>query len=61
MLLILHSDLHLYLYKITVAHNFITHDKQERLQFAAWAEHDNVWLTDEAHFHLAGTMNKKNV
>jgi hypothetical protein len=60
---LLHSDL--YLYKVRVVHEFITHDKQQRLEFALWVEHKetklhNVWFADEAHFHLYGVVNKQN-
>jgi hypothetical protein len=51
---------------MTVVHELTARDKQQRLEFAAWAEHKevtmhNVWFSDEAHFHLDSVVNKKNV
>jgi hypothetical protein len=59
------NELHLYLYKIKVVHEPTARDKQ-RLEFAVWAEHEEVtmhsiWFSDEAHFNLDGVVNKKNV
>jgi len=63
---ILHSDLHLFPYKITVIHKLTAIDKEWRLQFAFWAMEEeavlhNSWFTDEAYFHLNGVVNKQNV
>jgi hypothetical protein len=51
---IIHSDLHLYLYKITVMHKLTAIDKELRLQFALWAMEEeavlhNTWFTDESY------------
>jgi hypothetical protein len=37
---ILHSDLHIFPYKITVMHKLTAIDKERRLQFALWAMED---------------------
>jgi hypothetical protein len=63
---ILHSDLKLFPYKISVLHKLSEHDKERRLQFAAWAEEENATFhntlfSDEAYFHLDGTFNEQNV
>lgn len=63
---ILKSDLHMYPYKMTVVHRLTNDQMQERLVFAYWAEDkqqtfNNVWFSDEAHFHLDGVVNKQNV
>jgi hypothetical protein len=63
---ILHSDLKLFLYKISVLHRLSEHDKERRLQFAAWAKEKNAtfhntWFSDEVCFHLDGNVNKQNV
>ena len=63
---ILHSDLHLFPYKMTVLHKLTVIDKERRLQFALWAMEEeavlhNTWFTDEAYFHLSGVVNKQNV
>jgi len=41
---ILHSDLHLFPYKMTVLHKLTTIDKERRLQFALWAMEEEVVL-----------------
>jgi len=63
---ILHSDLHLFPYKMTVLHKLTATDKERRLQFALWAIEEeavlhNTWFTDEAYFHVNGVVNKQNV
>jgi hypothetical protein len=40
--------------------------KHQRLEFADWAQNNevsfnSVWFSDEAHFHLDGMVNKQNV
>jgi hypothetical protein len=57
---ILESDLNLYPYKLTVQ------NKHQRMTFSEWAQNaeisfNNVWFSDEAHFHLDGVVNKQNV
>jgi len=52
---ILHSDLHLFPYKMTVSHKLMAIDKERRLQFALWAMEEeavihNTWFTHEATF-----------
>ena len=63
---ILHSDLHLFPYKITVMHKLTAVDKEQRLQFALWAMEEeavlhNTWFTDEVCFYLNGVVSKQNV
>ena len=62
---ILHSDLHLFPYKVTVLHKLTAIDKERRLQCALWAMEEeavlhNTWFTDEAYIHVNG-VNKQNV
>ncbi|KAJ4449343.1 hypothetical protein ANN_00741 [Periplaneta americana] len=52
---IFHSDLHLFLYKITVMRKFTTRDKKHKLQFVSWliAEEvmfHNTLFSDKAYF-----------
>jgi len=54
---ILHSDLHLFPYKI---------DKERRLQFALWTMEENAVFhntrfIDEAYIHVNSVVNKQNV
>ena len=63
---ILHSDLHLFPYKMTVLHKLTAIDKERRLQFALWAMEEeavlhNTLFTDEAYFHVNGVVNKQNI
>jgi hypothetical protein len=42
------------------------HNKHQRMAFAEWAHNNevsfnNIWFSDEAHFHLDGVVNKQNV
>jgi hypothetical protein len=53
-------------YKMYILHKFSHHEKGRRLQFAAWAQEENVtllnkWFSDEVHFYLDLTVNKQNV
>lgn len=64
---ILHADLKLFPYKITVVHKLMENDKVRRLQFATSeiANDDavihNTWFSDEVYVHLNGSVNKQNV
>lgn len=69
LLRILHSDLHFYPYKIQVVHKLKEADKLVRVafcrQFLQILENDDnqlnfLLMTDEAHFHLSGFVNKQN-
>ena len=60
------TDLKLYPYKITVHQQLEECDENARKRFSAWflrkcettaAFVDNVWFSDEAHFHLDGRVN----
>jgi hypothetical protein len=57
---ILKSDLNLYPYKMTVLPKLTVRNKHQRMAFAEWAQ-NNVWFSDEAHFHSDGVVNKQNV
>jgi hypothetical protein len=64
---ILKSDLNLYPYKLTrVLPKLNVQNEHQRMAFAEWARNNeasfnNVWFSDEAHFHLDGVVNKHNV
>jgi hypothetical protein len=63
---ILKSDLNLRPYKMTVLPKFTAQNKHQRMAFAEWAQNDevscnNVWSSDEAHFHLDVVVSKRNV
>lgn len=66
---ILHQDLRYHPYKIQVVQSLHPGDYQQRLRFcevmlARLEENDdqlnNLWMSDEAHFHLSGFVNKQN-
>jgi hypothetical protein len=58
--LILHTDLHLYPYIMTVVHELTVCRKQRRLEFAVWGEHEGVTMYGlQTHFHLDGIVNSK--
>lgn len=66
---ILHTDLHLYPYKIQLVQQLHPGDKQLRLEYSRAllniAENDvefhcKLMMSDEAHFHLNGFVNKQN-
>lgn len=66
---ILTNDLHLFPYKIQTVQELKVQDVAQRLQFAEtflnMCEHDlsvidNLYMSDEAHFHLSGYVNKQN-
>jgi hypothetical protein len=59
---ILKSDLNLYPYKMAVLPKLTVQNKPH----PEWAQNNevscnNVWFSDEAHFHLDGEINKQNV
>jgi hypothetical protein len=35
-------------------------NKHQSMALAEWAQ-NNVWFSDEAHFHMDGVVNKQNV
>jgi hypothetical protein len=42
---------------------FTVQNKHQRIEFAEWAQNNevsfnNIWFSDEAHFHLDGEVNK---
>lgn len=66
---ILHNDLHYHPYKIQVVHALNVGDHASRLAFCNRildmmndnAEFvNNIWMSDEAHFHISGFVNKQN-
>lgn len=66
---ILHQDLGLFPYKIQMVHKLHRGDKSKRLNFCRWflskCQSSNnfshsLFMSDEAHFHLDGTVNKQN-
>lgn len=64
---ILHVDLGLHPYKIMLVQEINAGDYAQRLAFARnmlqlFEEHDDavIMMSDEAHFHLNGTVNKQN-
>jgi hypothetical protein len=58
---ILKSDLNLYPYKIIVLHKLTAQNGHQRMTFAEWAQNkvvfNNVWFSDEVHFHIDGVVN----
>ena len=66
---ILKLDLKLFPYHIQVKHKLTTQDQRARVAMCNWFNDkmeededwiDNVWFSDEAHFHLDGHVNSKN-
>ena len=66
---VLKADLKLFPYKIQVRQALNAVDRQSRLVMCEWfnkrLEHDpqwinQVWFSDEAHFHLNGVVNRQN-
>jgi len=66
---ILHKDLHSYPYKIEVTYTLHERDYVNRINFCQTLLHlinqnqelvSNLLMSDEAHFHLAGFVNKPN-
>ena len=67
---ILRKDLKQFPYKIQIKQKMKKADKRSRVEFCDWIGAkiektpsflDNVWFTDEAHFHLSGHVNKQNM
>jgi hypothetical protein len=67
--LILHKDLHYHSYKIQVAHERSERDRMSRLQFCNESLDlvknnsdvvNTLLISDEAHFHRSGYVNKHN-
>jgi len=66
----LHNDLHYHSYKIQIVLALNTrgygarvHFCQEMLNLIGEDEDivNNIWMSDEAHFHLSGFVNKQNL
>ena len=66
---ILKLDLKLFPHHIQVKHKLTTQDQRARVAMCNWFNDkmeededwiDNVWFSDEAHFHLDGHVNSKN-
>jgi hypothetical protein len=63
---ILKRDLNLYPYKMTVLPKFTVQNKHERVEFSEWVQNNevlfnNIWFSDEAHFHLDCMVNKQHL
>ena len=67
---ILHNDLHYHPYKIQIVQALNTRDYGARVRFCQemldliGEDEDlvnNIWMSDEAHFHVSGFVNKQNV
>jgi len=64
---ILHNDLHYHLYKIQIIQALNTRDYGARVRFCQemldLIDEDlvnSIWMSDEAHFHVSGFVNKQN-
>jgi len=66
---ILHVDLKFHLYKVQIVQELKEKDHQFRLEFCQQITTnimegneflDRLWMSDEAHFHLTGYVNKQN-
>ena len=66
---ILKQDLNLYPYKLEIKQTLTDRDKEQRFQMCTWfnemMENDEhwvgkIWFSDEAHFHLDGSVNRRN-
>jgi hypothetical protein len=60
---ILHSDMKLFVFKVSVLHILFEYDKQRRLQFAAWADEqnaalNNTWFSDEIVIWMGLVINR---
>jgi hypothetical protein len=52
--------------EMTLLPKLTVQNKHHRITLSAWAQNNevlfkNVWFSDEAHFHLYGVVNKKNI
>ena len=61
----LRFELKLYPYTLSVMQHLKDSDVMYRLEFARWAAShpgilDNVWFSDESHFHLNGSVDSQN-
>jgi len=62
---ILHKDLKPHPYKIQLGQELKPQDSVNRLQFVnqvteRFSTFNNIWFSDDAHFHLNGHVNKQN-
>ena len=66
---IMKQDLNLYPYKLEIKQTLTDKDKEKRFQMSTWfnemMENDEhwvgkIWFSDEAHFHLDGSVNHQN-
>lgn len=66
---ILHQDLKMYPYKIQMTQRLTSDDYAKRMEYSQqFIEKDycnesfllNLWMSDEAHFHIGGCVNKQN-
>ena len=63
------QDFNLYPYKLQIKQTLTDKDKEKRFQMSTWfnemMENDEhwvgkIWFSDEAHFHLGGSVNRQN-
>jgi hypothetical protein len=59
-------DLNFYPCKMSGLPKLTVQNKHQRMSFVEWAQNNevsfnNVWVCDEAHFHLNYVVNKQNV
>ena len=66
---ILREDLKMHPYRIQLKHKLTPQDKICRVCMCRWFQQmvadnpdwlDNVWFTEESHFHLSGHVNSKS-
>ena len=66
---IMKQDLNLYPYKLEIKQTLTDKDQEKRFQMSTWfnemMENDEhrvgkIWFSDEAHFHLDGSVNRQN-
>jgi hypothetical protein len=58
---ILRSDLNLYLYKMAVLPKLTVQNKHQRMTQNNEVSVNNIWFSDEAHFHLDDVVKKQNM
>ncbi|XP_076041907.1 histone-lysine N-methyltransferase SETMAR-like [Oratosquilla oratoria] len=63
------NDLKLFPYRISTYHVLKDEDKTRRIEISEWLDEklerspgwlNNIWFSDEAHYHLNGTVNNHN-
>ncbi|XP_076039310.1 uncharacterized protein LOC143024396 [Oratosquilla oratoria] len=63
------NDLKLFLYRVSTHHVLKDEDNTRRIEMCEWLDEklerspgclNNIWFSDEAHYHLNGTVNNHN-